>query len=112
MKGRTMTTVDPSVSRAPGVPTELHRLRSMTVPRWLRQRRRAEWAAARPAGLAEEIAGRLGTTRPAGEPTLRELLADQQIRPFDPDRHRAEARLSADDWAELRAALAEGRDGD
>jgi len=113
MKGRIMTTVEPRRSTARGREGDLHRVGSVVVPRWLRQRRRAERLAARPSVLTQEIVSQV-TRRPraGSEPTLPEVLAEQEVRAFDPQAHRRTARLTGEDWAELRAALAEGRADD
>ena len=92
-----MTTVEPRLSRAPRRPADLHRVGPVVVPRWLRQHRRAERSAARPSVRP----------RPGDEPTLREVLDEQGVRPFDPQAYRRGARLTGEDRAELRAALAE-----
>ncbi|CAA9284112.1 MAG: hypothetical protein AVDCRST_MAG41-3850 [uncultured Corynebacteriales bacterium] len=109
MKGRIMRTLEPRVPRAPGRGRDAHRVGAAVVPRWLREHRRA----ARPAGAVRGLADRpAAAARPHPEPTLREVLDAQGVRPFHPAAHRGGARLSAADWAELRAALAGVRAGD
>jgi hypothetical protein len=86
---------------------ELPRLDPVVVPRWLRERRRAQARAARPDVVAADIADQLvGRTMPRREPTLDELIRQQNVKPFDWDEYRREdSGLTSGDWAELRAAL-------
>jgi hypothetical protein len=103
-----MTAVPTEVSR----PTpDLPRLEPMVTPRWLRERRRRAARAAQPASVAWEIAERLGgITLARRERSFHDLMRAQGVTPFDADDHsRRPSSLTSDDWAELRAALAEGR---
>ena len=108
MKGRIMRTLEPRVPRTPGRGRDAHRVGAAVVPRWLREHHRA----ARPGVAVRRLADRPAAARPHPEPTLREVLDAQGVRPFHPAAHRRGARLSAADWAELRAALAGVRAGD
>jgi hypothetical protein len=103
-----MTAVPTEVPR----PTsDLPRLEPMVTPRWLRERRRLAARAAQPASVAWEIVDRLGGIRAARrERTFHDLMRAQGIAPFDAAEHRRRpSGLTSDDWAELRAALAEAK---
>ena len=104
-----MRIAEPAVPSPRGRATDLPRLGRVVVPRWVRERRRAERLAARPAVLADVIARRLTVlARPDREKTIHDLLAEQGVQPFDAERYRRESLLSSADWAELRAAIAAG----
>jgi hypothetical protein len=104
-----MTSVARDVSRrAPDLP----RLDRMVIPRWLREHRRAQTRAARPdavaSGVAQEI---LNRSLPGRELTFEETMRAQGVTPFDAeDYRRRRSLLTSEDWAELRAALAEARE--
>ena len=87
----------------------LPRLDPVVVPRWLRERRRAQARAARPEAVAAGIADAdqvVGRTVPGREPTLDELIRQQNVEPYDWEEYRREdSGLTSGDWAELRAAL-------
>ena len=86
---------------------ELPRVDPVVVPRWLRERRRAQARAARPDAAAADIADQVvDRTVPGREATLDELIRQQNVEPFDWEEYRREdSGLTSGDWAELRAAL-------
>jgi hypothetical protein len=99
-----MTSAAPDVSRR--VP-DLPRLELMATPHRLRKQLRARRDAVA-AVIADEVVAR---TFPGREPSLEEIIRAQRIRPFSPEEHRRrQSLLSSEDWAQLRAALAEARD--
>lgn len=90
---------------------DLLRLDLVVTPRWLREHRRARARAARPDAVASEIADETAARlRPGRELTLAEILRQQNVRPFNwAEFRRGSSGLTSEDWAELRAALAEAR---
>jgi hypothetical protein len=104
-----MTSVSHDVSHRAA---DLPRLDRVVIPRWLREHRRAVARAARPdavaSGIAQEI---LNRSLPGRELTFEEIMRAQGVKPFDAEEHRRRASLlTSEDWAELRAALAEARE--
>lgn len=102
-----MTTDDLARPRVPDRPCDPPTLESMVAPRWLRERRRAERLAARPEAVAAELARHFRYLASAGrERTIRELIEEQGIKPFNYEEWRnRQPRLTHEDWAELRAAM-------
>jgi hypothetical protein len=91
---------------------ELPRLDPVVVPRWLRERRRAQARAARPDAVAADIAEAVLSRRvPGRELSFEELIRAQGVMPFDAEDHRRRrSPLTSEERAAFRAALAEARE--
>ena len=91
---------------------DLPRLDRVVAPRWLRERRRGQARAARPDAVAATLADEmLHRNLPGREPTLDEIIRAQGVKPFNWEEfRRQDSGLTSEDWAELRAALAQARE--
>lgn len=91
---------------------DLLRLNLVATPRWLREHRRALARAARPDAVAAEIATEvLSRSLPGRELTFEELMRAQGVKPFNAEEYwRRTSDITDEEWASLRAALAEARE--
>ena len=82
----------------------------VVVPRWLRERRRAEWLAARPDALAAEIARQVAVlNRPGRKKTSQELMREQGVKPFSMEEWLRREPIPEEEWAPFHAAILEAK---
>jgi hypothetical protein len=89
---------------------DLPTLDLVVVPRWLRERRRAERLAARPDALAAQVARRVGfLTRPGRRRTVQELMREQGVEPFSQLEWRRREPMPDEEWEPFWSAIMEAK---